>query len=78
MPHLTKKIQKEQKPGDWTAAFITPLAHILNSNAYIRIYYEIKMPFQIHVQGCLVTLHNLPNTFQMWKIKNIKWNKILN
>lgn len=49
MPHLTKQIQKEQKLWDWTAAFITPLAQILNSNAYIRIYYVIKMPFQLHV-----------------------------
>lgn len=55
MPRLTKKIQKEQKPGGWTAAFITPLAQILNSNAYIRIYYVLKMPFQIHVQGYLTS-----------------------
>lgn len=76
MPYLTKLIQKEQKPRDWTAAFITPLAQILNSNAYRRIYYVIKMPFQIHVLGCLVTSHHSPNKFQMWKIKNIKWKKL--
>lgn len=66
VPYLTKQIQEEQKPRDWTAAFITPLAQILNSNANIRIYYVLKMPFPIHAQGCLVTSQYSPNKFQMW------------
>lgn len=65
MPYLTKQTQKAQKPGDGAAAFITPLAQILNSNAYTRIYHVIKMPFQIHEQGCSVTSQHLPNKFQM-------------